>query len=458
MKFFAEHALLAQGWANDVLFEIDEHGWITKIDCDAKRPAGAVQTLTGPTLPGMPNLHSHAFQRALAGLAERRGPMQDSFWTWRKLMYGVVERLTPEQIQHIASQLYVDMLKAGYTAVGEFHYLHHAPGGEFYQNPTELSDRVIAAAQTAGIAITHLPVLYAHGGFGGQAPDADQIRFVNDIDRFAVLLEGLHTRYADSKDIRIGIAPHSLRAVTLELVQQAMAIVTKLDTSAPIHIHIAEQEKEVEDCMAWSNKRPVQWLFDNLDVDERWCLVHATHLADGEIEQLAQSQAVVGLCPTTEANLGDGLFSAVRYFDLGGSYGIGSDSHVCLNPAEELRVLEYGQRLLYKRRAILVANETGSVGASLYVGAAKGGAQALGWNSGQLRVGARADLVVLDPEAAVLLGKRADLLLDAMVFASSENLVKDVMVGGQWRVVDRHHQQEAEIFENYRKTQLALGD
>jgi len=456
MKLFTEHAQLAQGWANDVLFEIDEHGWITKIDCDVKQPSGVVQTLTGPTLSGMPNLHSHAFQRALAGFAERRGSSQDSFWTWRKLMYGLVERITPEQIQHIASQLYVDMLKAGYTAVGEFHYLHHAPGGKFYESPTELSDRVIAAAQTAGIAITHLSVLYAHGGFGGQAPDAGQMRFVNDIDRFGVLLEALHSRYADSKDIRIGIAPHSLRAVTLELTQQAIAIITQLDRSAPIHIHIAEQEKEVEDCITWSKKRPVEWLFDNLDVDERWCLVHATHLVDDELQQLAQSRAVVGLCPTTEANLGDGFFSAVRYFELGGGYGIGSDSHVCLSPGEELRILEYGQRLLYKRRAILAANETSSVGTSLYINASKGGARALGWNSGHLQVGARADLVVLDPEAAILLGKRGDLLLDAMVFASSDNPVKDVMVGGQWRVVDRHHQHEAEILRNYKKTQHEL--
>jgi formimidoylglutamate deiminase len=456
MKLFSKHALLAQGWANDVLFEIDEHGRITKIDCDVKQPSEAIRTLAGPTLPGMPNLHSHAFQRAMAGFAERRASPQDSFWTWRKLMYGLVERITPEQTQHIASQLYVDMLKAGYTAVGEFHYLHRAPGGKFYESPTELSDRVIAAAQTAGIAITHLPVLYAHGGFGGQAPNAGQTRFVNDIDRFGVLLEALYTRYGDSKDVRIGIAPHSLRAVTLELLQQAIAISTQLDTSAPIHIHIAEQEKEVEDCVAWSKKRPVEWLFDNLDVDERWCLVHATHLADGEVQQLAQSQAVVGLCPTTEANLGDGFFSAVRYFELGGGYGIGSDSHVCLSPGEELRILEYGQRLLYKRRVILAANQTSSVGANLYINASKGSARALGWNSGRLEVGARADLVVLDPEAAVLLGKRGDLLLDAMVFASSDNPVKDVMVGGQWRVVDRHHQHEAEILRNYEKTQHEL--
>ncbi|MDH3670980.1 MAG: formimidoylglutamate deiminase [Gammaproteobacteria bacterium] len=456
MKLFTKHALLAQGWANDVLFEIDEHGQITKIDCDVKQPSEAAQTLAGPTLPGMPNLHSHAFQRAMAGFAERHASRQDSFWTWRKLMYGLAERITPTQIQHIASQLYVDMLKAGYTAVGEFHYLHHAPGGKFYESPTELSDRVIAAAQTAGIAITHLPVLYAHGGFGAQAPNAGQRRFVNDIDRFAVLLEALYTRYRDSKDIRIGVAPHSLRAVTLGLVQQAIAIVTQLDTSAPIHIHIAEQGKEVEDCVAWSKKRPVEWLFDNLHVDERWCLVHATHLADDEVQQLAQSQAVAGLCPTTEANLGDGFFAAARYFELGGGYGIGSDSHVCLSPGEELRMLEYGQRLLYERRAILAANETSSVGASLYINAAKGGARALGCNSGRLEVGARADLVVLDPEAPILLGKQGDLLLDAMVFASSDNPVKDVMVGGQWRVVDGHHQHEAEILRNYERTQHEL--
>lgn len=456
MKLFTERALLVEGWAHNVVLEIDEQGVIAEISRGVCKQPTEAQTLAGPVLPGMPNLHSHAFQRAFAGYAERRGSGGDGFWGWRKLMYELVARVTPEQMQHIATQLYVDMLKAGYTAVGEFHYVHHAPDGKPYESLTEMSDRVIAAAQRAGIAITHLPVLYVYGGFDEQAPNVDQRRFINDFERFSVLLESLFARYAGREGVRIGVAPHSLRAVTPELLQQAVVAVTRLDRSAPIHIHVAEQVKEVEDCMAWCNKRPVAWLFDNMDVDGRWCFVHATHLVEEEIQRLAKSEVVAGLCPTTEANLGDGVFPAVRYSELGGSYGIGSDSHVSLSPSEELRVLEYSQRLVHKRRVLLTTGGSCSVGASLYVNALKGGAQALGWNSAGLEVGARADLIVLNPDIPAFFSKSGDLLLDAMVFAGGDNPVRDVMVGGRWRVIDRHHEHETEILHDYKEAQRQI--
>ncbi|MFQ6024035.1 MAG: formimidoylglutamate deiminase [Acidiferrobacterales bacterium] len=457
MRLFADRALLGDGWGRNVVLDMDAAGLITGIKPDITTPPADAQRLGGPVLPGMPNLHSHAFQRAFAGCSERRGPDEDSFWTWRKVMYDFAARITPDQVQSIAEQLYVEMLKAGYTAVAEFHYLHHDANGEPYAKLTEMSDRIFAAANTTGIALTHLPVLYGYGGFGGQPATAGQRRFINDIERYATLLETLFAHYGKQPNARIGIAAHSLRAVTPESLREAVQLINRLDDSAPIHIHIAEQKKEVDDCLAWSGQRPVTWLFDNADIDERWCLVHATHLDDKEIQALAASRAVAGLCPTTEANLGDGLFPAIEYQRRGGTFGIGSDSHISVSAVEELRTLEYGQRLLHRRRALL-ANLSHSVGASLYRDALRGGAQALGLAAGGLAVGRRADLVVLDPETPALINKPDDLLLDAVVFAGNVNPVKDVMVAGQWRIVDGHHLLEEEIFGRFKQTQRQVGN
>ena len=454
MLLFAEKALLVEGWAQNVVLDIDDIGLFSGITVDLSAPPPGAQVLRGPVLPGMPNLHSHSFQRALAGYAERRASTEDTFWTWRKLMYDFVARITPSAAQTIAEQLYVEMLKAGYTAVAEFHYLHHGPNGEAYSTLTEMSDRIIAAAEKTGIAITHLPVLYAYSGFGGQPPTPDQRRFINDIARYAKLLEALFAQHGDRANVRIGIAAHSLRAVTPEVLREAVDLIDGLEDSAPIHIHVAEQAQEVVDCLAWSGKRPVAWLLDNTEVDQRWCLVHATHLVPEEIEQLAQSGAVAGLCPTTEANLGDGLFPAVEYLRCGGTFGIGSDSHISISPAEELRTLEYGQRLLHQRRALL-AEDSSSVGACLYRNALKGGAQALGVQESGLAAGHRADLVVLDPEAPALINKSDDMLLDALIFASNNNPVKDVMVGGQWRILDGRHELEDEIFTRFKETKAS---
>jgi len=450
-KLFAARALLPEGWARDVLFEISPDGALTAVASEAA--PGNASRARGVVLPGMPNLHSHAFQRAMAGLAERAGPQDDSFWTWREVMYGFLRDLGPEQVEAVAGQLYVEMLKAGYTAVGEFHYLHHDRDGRCYADPAEMSRRVIAAAQAAGIGLTLLPVLYGFSDFGGAAPGDGQRRFLHAPDDFLRLVESLMQYRGDSAQFRVGIAPHSLRAVTPETLRTAVNGVTALDPTAPLHIHIAEQQREVRDCIAWSGARPVEWLLQNMNMDPRWCLVHATHVTEEETARMAASGTVVGLCPTTEANLGDGVFPAAAFLTAGGTFGIGSDSHISVSPIEELRWLEYGQRLVQRRRNLLAAGAaTPSVGAGLYRGALAGGTQALGRPTGRLAVACRADLVVVDDDCPALYGKQDDLLLDALVFAGNANPVRDVMVGGAWVVRDGRHPREDEVFAAYRKT------
>ncbi|WP_010222312.1 formimidoylglutamate deiminase, partial [Pseudomonas donghuensis] len=336
--FFAERALLPTGWAENVRIEVGADGLLTSLQANAS--AENAERLAGPLLPGMPNLHSHAFQRAMAGLAEVAGNPNDSFWTWRELMYRLVGKISPEQLQVIARQLYIEMLKAGYTSVAEFHYVHHDTQGQAYADPAELSLRISAAARASGIGLTLLPVLYSHSGFGGQAPNEGQRRFINSTEQYLNLQARLAPLLAEQPAQALGLCFHSLRAVTPEQIAQVLAA---SDKACPVHIHIAEQQKEVDDCLAWSGRRPLQWLYENTEVDQRWCLVHATHAEPDEVELMARSRAVAGLCLTTEANLGDGIFPAVDYLARGGRLGIGSDSHVSLSVVEELRWLEYGQ-------------------------------------------------------------------------------------------------------------------
>ncbi|MSP84051.1 MAG: formimidoylglutamate deiminase, partial [Alphaproteobacteria bacterium] len=447
---FCDTAMLGAGWATGVRIAIDATGSITAINANAD-PRGA-ERVAGAVIPGMPNLHSHAFQRAMAGLAERAGPGGDSFWTWREVMYGFVRRLGPEQVEAIAAQLYVEMAKAGYTAVAEFHYLHHQPDGSAYADPAELSLRVIEAARRAGIGITHLPVLYRHGGFGAKPAAEGQRRFLNDADRFLGIVERLRLVYADIHDVRIGMAPHSLRATSPELLADAIAGLERMDRSAPIHIHIAEQAKEVDECVAWSGARPVAWLLDHMPVGARWCLVHATHMVDAEVVNLARTGAVAGLCPTTEANLGDGLFALPAYLAAHGSLGIGSDSHISVSPIEELRWLEYGQRLARRERNVATTVASPHVGAELYRLALAGGAQAVARPVGSLAPGQRADLVVLDPDHPSLAGRSGDTLLDAFVFAGNTSPVRHVMAGGRWIVRDGRHAHEDAVADAYRRT------
>ncbi len=434
--FFAERALLPEGWSANVRLEVDAQGYLQGVAVDST--AEGAERLQGPLLPGMPNLHSHAFQRAMAGLAEVAGATQDSFWTWRDLMYRLVGRLAPEQLEVVARQLYIEMLKAGYTAVAEFHYVHHDPEGVPYADPAELGRRLAQAAGRAGIGLTLLPVLYSYSGFGAQAPTAGQRRFLHTTDSYLELLPRLAAVLAEGQ--RLGLCFHSLRAVSGAQLAEVLAAT---EPDWPVHIHIAEQQKEVADCLAWSGRRPIEWLYEQVAVDERWCLVHATHALPHEVALMAQSRAIAGLCPTTEANLGDGLFPATDFLAAGGRFGIGSDSHVSVSPVEELRWLEYGQRLRDQQRNRLVCARQPNVGQHLFVQALQGGAMALGQEIGQLAVGRRADWVVLDGTDPYLASAPADALLNRWLFAGGDRQVRDVMVGGRWVVRDGRHPDEA---------------
>ena len=437
--FFAERALLPNGWANDVRLEVSADGLLTQVAANAS--AEGAERLRGPVLAGMPNLHSHAFQRAMAGLAEVAGNPNDSFWTWRDLMYRMVGKISPEQLQVIARQLYIEMLKAGYTSVAEFHYVHHDVSGAPYADRTELSRQISQAAASSGIGLTLLPVLYTHSGFGGQAPNEGQRRFINSTENYLDLQAHLKPILAAQPAQELGLCFHSLRAVTP---QQISAVLAASDKACPVHIHIAEQQKEVDDCLAWSGKRPLQWLYDNVQVDQRWCLVHATHADADEVTRMAKSRAIAGLCLTTEANLGDGIFPAVDFLAQGGRMGIGSDSHVSLSVVEELRWLEYGQRLRDQRRNRLYRSDQPMVGRTLFDAALDGGAQALGQPIGRLEVGKRADWLVLDGNDPYLATASEDGILNRWLFAGGDRQVRDVLVNGKWVVRDGRHTDEEE--------------
>jgi formimidoylglutamate deiminase len=457
-NFHASRLWRPDGWQADATLGVDASGRLTAA------ATGQAESLGQWVLPGMPNLHSHAFQRAMAGLAERRGISRglsghgqaqghDSFWSWRETMYGFAAAIGPDALRAIAAQLYVEMLKAGYTQVGEFHYLHHQPDGTPYVQPEAMSLALIEAAREAGIALTLLPVLYMSGGFDGRPLSVRQRRFGHAVDDYLRLLDTL--RVHENDDLRIGIALHSLRAVPEAALREVLA--SDMARRGPIHIHIAEQLGEVQDSLAVRGARPVEWLFDHADVDARWCLVHATHLTDAETQQLAHSGAVAGLCPVTEANLGDGLFPLADYLDAGGTLGIGSDSHISISPVEELRWLEYGQRLRTHHRNIAARRDGGSVGETLWRAALRGGARASGMSIGELCEGARADLVVLDDSSPLLAARDERSLLDSFLFAGNTPLVRDVMCGGRWVVRDFVHHDEARIAARYRDTVTALA-
>lgn len=453
--YHAAAALLPGGWAHEVRLGVDAAGFIASVEAGVA--ADGAERLAGPAIPGMPNLHSHAFQRAMAGLTARGGPQGDSFWSWREQMYRFLERLTPEDVEVIATRLYVELLEAGYTAVAEFHYLHHDPAGRPYANPAEMGERIAAAAAMTGIGLTLLPVLYAHGNFGGLPPTPGQRRFIHDGAGFGRLLDALAGTVRGRPLQRLGVAPHSLRAVTPQQLREAILHLDALDPAAPIHIHAAEQQKEVDDSLAWSGLRPVEWLLDQVELGPRWCLIHATHLVPSETEGLAASGAVAGLCPSTEGDLGDGFFDAPRYLAAGGRFGIGGDSHVGVDPFQELRLFEYGQRLRHERRNVLVQEPGASLGGRLYRAALAGGAQALAQPVGTLAVGARADWVVLDSDDAALAEQQADSLLDAAIFGPARRPVRDVMVGGTWQVREGRHARSEVSLRRYREVLRRLA-
>jgi formimidoylglutamate deiminase len=434
---YASDALLPTGWARDVLIEWDATGCISGVRPDSGwSQTSGVSRAAGPVLPGMPNLHSHAFQRACSGLAEFRGSSDDSFWSWRDRMYGVANAVTPDDLEAIATHLFVEMLEAGYTSVCEFHYLHHDVDGRPYADRALLARVIAAAAARAGIGLTMLPVLYQQGGFGGAPPTDGQRRFITITDALLDLVRTLRDAHGDT--VRVGLALHSLRAVTPEAMRAALAGLATIDASAPVHVHVAEQTREVDDCVAWSGQRPVAWLLDHAPVDARWCLVHATHMHDDEAARAAATGAVAGLCPTTEANLGDGIFALPRWG--AGRWGVGSDSHITVDAAEELRMLEYSQRLATRRRNVGATPAEPHVATALTLGAVAGGAAASGRPIGGLMPGARADFVVLDARHAAIAGLPAPAALDAHVFASGrDRAIATVVVGGRTMVEAGRH-------------------
>jgi len=455
-KHYFSEGLLGESWAHDICLTIDADGLIAAVDSGVVMPDGT--SVHGPVLPAMANLHSHAFQRAFAGLAEYK-PSRESggsdeksdFWSWREAMYGFATQMTPDALTAIASALYVEMLKAGYSAVGEFHYLHNS----HLDQSLAMSDAVIAAADATGIALTHLPVLYEASDFGGRQPVPAQLPFVHSADEFCRLLQILSPRIQGHH--RLGVAFHSLRAVRAGSFAPVIETLEKINLGAPIHIHIAEQTAEIEACLTHNDKRPVNWLLDTVSIDKRWCLIHATHVTEQEWRRIAECGATVGLCPTTEASLGDGLFPLPEFLRAGGTWGIGSDSHVSIDTREELRLLEYGQRLARQERVILVGVEGGHAGEYLWRNAALGGAQALAQPIGEITVGKRADLIVLDTSKPAFAGASYGQILDAFIFCGQPNPISDVMVAGQWVIEAGKHKAEDEIFSRYNELVCSLA-
>ncbi|CAN1554577.1 SsnA Cytosine deaminase and related metal-dependent hydrolases [Rhabdaerophilaceae bacterium] len=436
-----DHALTPDGWERDVAVTVSLEGVINAVE-----PNSAFgERVRGFAIPGLANLHSHAFQRAMAGLTEHAGAGDDSFWSWRELMYRFLGRISPEDAEMIAAHAFAQMLEGGFTTVGEFHYLHHAPDGQPYANLGEMAERHVAAASETGIGMTLLPVFYAQGNFGAAPPNPGQRRFLNKLDGFGRLFEESRKAIARLPAGRIGVAPHSLRAVSLPDLQALM----EGHPSGPVHIHVSEQVKELEDCRTVHGTTPIALLADHVSLDARWCLVHATHASEEEQALMLQANLVAGLCPLTEANLGDGIFATRAHLAAGGRLGVGTDSNIQIDAASELRQLEYAQRLLWRGRNVL-APRYASTGRALFDRALAGGAQALDLPSAGLFPGAQADIVVLDAEHTDLIGREGDRAIDSWVFVAGKSAIRDVYAGGKQVVVDGRHVAQGRISERYR--------
>lgn len=452
VSLFAPLALLTDGWKRDVRVMIASDGRIGEVEHGIKPESGDLCLAGRVLLPAPANLHSHAFQRALAGRAQRRGAGEDDFWSWRRLMYRFLEELTPEMIGAITTQAQVEMCEAGYAAVAEFHYLHHAPGGQAYKNPAETSERIMEAAQETGIGLSLLPVLYTTGGVDGQAPAGGQLRFACDVERYDLLWNSAASILRQGpSDWRIGIAPHSLRALPRDI----LAKVTAAHSTGPVHLHIAEQLNEVEEIDAAWGARPISWLLDHQPIDERWCLVHATHANATECARLAASGAIAGLCPITEADLGDGVFPSEAFFTAGGRFGVGTDSNVRITLSGELNQLEYSQRLAMRRRNV-VSRMGESCGRTIFEAALEGGSQALERQSGAIESGRLADLLTLDTTSLELHGLEEDQILDGWIFSSKESLVREVWSAGRQTVKYGRHIAREAIARRYCNTMDAL--
>lgn len=451
---FFDAAFLPSGWARDVHVSVDDGGWITAVRSGV-RARGATH-VRGVAVPGVPDAHSHAFQRALVGLTERGSPSGDTFWSWRERMYAFLRTLDPEAVEAIAAQLFVELLEHGFTSVAEFHYLRNDVDGRPYDDPVEMGRRVLAAAERTGMGVTILPTVYRTGDFGEEPATQEQRRFVASVDELigdiAVLGSG-----APAGSVRVGLALHSLRAVPPEALAVAVEAARGMDQDLPIHIHAAEQEREVRACLEWSGARPVEWLLDNAPVDEGWSVVHATHTTEDELAALAAAGATVVLCPATEADLGDGIFDLPAYHDMDGSWAVGTDSHVCRDPAGELRLLEYGQRLSTRSRNVAAGFQARSTGRTLLEHAWAGGATACARPIGAIAPRVRADIVVLDDQHPSLVGREDDDLLDSWIFSGDRTPVRDVFVGGRPVVRDGCHEERDAVARRYREVALSHG-
>ena len=445
-RLWFESALLPSGWARGVRIT-EAAGRIESVTTGTGAQPGDERHEIA--LPGLPNVHSHAFQRGLAGLTERRAPGEDSFWSWRELMYRFAERIGPEELEAISAECFAEMLEAGFTHAGEFHYVHHDRGGAPYADPGELAARIASAAARTGIGLTLLPVFYAHSGFGGAAPAARQRRFVSDPDGFARIVEACRRAVRPLAGANVGVAPHSLRAVT----PQELSAVVSLAAGGPVHIHIAEQVREVEECVAWSGRRPIEWLLEKEPVRAGWCLVHATHATDAELAGIAARRAVVGVCPITESSLGDGIFRAARFLKAQGRIGIGSDSNIMLDAAAELRTLEYSQRLAERARNVLAAGEGDSTGRSLFDAALAGGRQALQGAANDpapgLAPGQSLDVFTLSSGHPALIERRDDEVLDSWIFAAGREAIDCVWRAGVRLVEGGRHRDRDALVQRY---------
>lgn len=445
---YVEQLLTTDGWQQSARVHLQgEH--IAKIEVDVMMQPGDERHAV--VVPAMSNLHSHAFQRGMAGLAETRGSSTDDFWSWRDTMYRFASRMNPEQLQAVAAQAYVEMLEAGYCRVGEFHYLHHDADAQPFADPAEMAGRIAAAASETGISLTLLPVFYAHASFGGRPPNAIQRRFVHEIDAYQRLIDRCKGLLNSLPGGVLGVAPHSLRAVT----PAELAEVVQLLPNSPVHIHIAEQLSEVRDSIAWSGLRPVQWLLENIEVDTRWCLVHATHVEEAEIIGIARSGAIVGLCPVTEANLGDGIFPATEFLAAGGQFGVGTDSNVCIGMAGELSLLEYTQRLSRKVRNV-IGLQSHSTGMALFQRALSGGASALGAADAGISEGNIANLVSLAADEPAMICRRGDALIDSWLFAGAGGIVDCVWVRASKQVEQGRHRRRESIRSAYHQAMKEL--
>jgi formimidoylglutamate deiminase len=452
-----QSALLPQGWTRDALATVSAQGIITAIDASAQRSPSSsapVESVPGVVIPGMPNAHSHAFQRAMAGNAEFRSSARDSFWTWRQAMYALANRIGPDDLQAVAAQLFVEMLKSGYTSVAEFHYLHRDNDGVQYAGANPLWQAISAAAAEAGIGLTFLPTLYQSSDFGGGPLKSEQARFALETDAFLRAVEACISADAAGQrggamTRRTGAAFHSLRAVPLDQLQRAAEALRGIDPGMPVHIHVAEQALEVSACRRATGRRPIELLLDNRLLTRHWCLVHATHATALELQGIASAGATVCVSISTEANLGDGSFDAARFYGHNGLLCIGSDSQSTVNPAEELRWLEYQQRLRKKRRVVLASADEPHVGTRLWRDAARSGAQAIGQPVGSIEVGQRADWLVLDASHASMSGAATDGALDRMLFAGADRAIRDVMVAGRWVVKGYRHAAEDHMRANF---------